>query len=396
MATICIAGKNNIAVSGLIHLLENYPDYNIIGCLNSNDDGINSWQNSFKYYCNKFNVPIHSLDELYNIEDLIFISLEFDKIIKPSKFKTNRLYNIHFSKLPAYKGMFTSVLPLMNAENESGVTLHRIEEGIDTGEVIDQITFQITFNTNARDLYDLYLNHATNLFKKNIDIIINGKVVSTPQSSYNSSYYSKKSIDFSNVMVDLNKTAFEIHNQIRAFVFRDYQLPIIFNKSIYKSEITDKKTCGKPGTIALQEESFILINTVDYQIKLFVDFEAELFEAAKSGNIDRINDLELIGYPINIRTKKGWDILIVAAYHNKYSLVEYLCNRGWNVNTVNYKGTSALMYAMTSASEGRGLESLKILYSLADHSMLDDLGKNVFEYAKQYNNNEVLHFLGLK
>lgn len=396
MATICIAGKNNIAVNGLIYLLEKYPNYNIIACTNSNDDGVNSWQNSFKYYCKKFNVPIFSLVELYNIEDFIFISLEFDKIIKPSKFKTNRLYNIHFSKLPSYKGMFTSVLPLLNAENESGVTLHKIEEGIDTGEIIDQIIFPITYNTTARELYDLYLNYAIDLFKKNIDNLINGNLVSTTQPAYNSSYYSKKSIDFSNVVIDLNKTAFQIHNQIRAFVFREYQLPVVFDRLIYKSEITNKKTSGKPGSIVHNEKAFMIINTIDYQIKLYFDYEKQLFEAAENGDIEKINELELIGYPLDIRTKQGWNILIVAAYHNKHELVQYLCNKNWDINTVNYKGTSALMYAMTAASEEKGLESLQILYHLAEHSLVDNQGKNLFDYAKQYNNIDVLHFLGLK
>ena len=39
--------------------------------------------------------------------------------------------------------MFTSALPLINGEKETGVTLHKIDAGIDTGDIIDQIKFQI-------------------------------------------------------------------------------------------------------------------------------------------------------------------------------------------------------------------------------------------------------------
>ena len=59
----------------------------------------------------------------------------------PKNFLNARLYNIHFSYLPAYKGMFTSALPIKNGEVDSGVTLHKIESGIDTGDIIDQIKF---------------------------------------------------------------------------------------------------------------------------------------------------------------------------------------------------------------------------------------------------------------
>lgn len=57
-----------------------------------------------------------TLEQAYEIENLIFISCEFDQLIKPEKFNSPFLYNIHFSLLPAYKGMYTSALPLYNGE----------------------------------------------------------------------------------------------------------------------------------------------------------------------------------------------------------------------------------------------------------------------------------------
>ena len=73
----------------------------------------------------------------------MFISLEYHRLIDPLKFVTSKLYNPHFSLLPAYKGMYTSALPLLNDEKDAGVTLHHIDSGIDTGDIIDQIIFPI-------------------------------------------------------------------------------------------------------------------------------------------------------------------------------------------------------------------------------------------------------------
>jgi hypothetical protein len=46
--TICVAGKNNIAVDAINLLVSKYPDYDICFVPNSTDSGIDGWQNSLK------------------------------------------------------------------------------------------------------------------------------------------------------------------------------------------------------------------------------------------------------------------------------------------------------------------------------------------------------------
>ncbi|MCU7960856.1 MAG: hypothetical protein KZQ58_12860 [gamma proteobacterium symbiont of Bathyaustriella thionipta] len=135
---ICIAGKGAIAIHGLCTTVERFGMQSVVVCPNRSDKGISDWQPSLRRHANEMGVKVVSLSNLYDIEDLIFISLEFDQIIDPGQFRTSQLYNIHFSKLPAYKGMYTSAWPILNGELESGVTLHRIDHGIDTGDIIDQ------------------------------------------------------------------------------------------------------------------------------------------------------------------------------------------------------------------------------------------------------------------
>ena len=181
MQTVCIAGKNNIAVYGAEYLLKQYPDIKLMCLVNGNDAGYDTWQSSLKKFCTDNDVPIISLEECYEINDLIFISLEYDRIIRPHRFKTHQLYNIHFSKLPSYKGMYTSALPLLFGDKESGVTLHKIDSGIDTGEIIDQMTFSLEQVMSSRILYDLYIKHAQALFEKNISSVLSNNVTSYSQ-----------------------------------------------------------------------------------------------------------------------------------------------------------------------------------------------------------------------
>ena len=244
MYKYCIAGKNNIAVNALDYLINiiKIPKEKIFVITNKSDNGIDSWQKSLKKYAENNKIQIKNLEEIYEIENLIFISLEFDRIIKTEYFKTNKLYNIHFSLLPSYKGMFTSALPIINGEKYSGVTLHKIDNGIDTGDIIDQIKFEIDIKDTSRDLYLKYMKNSLKLFKKNIENIINNQITTKPQGIIGSTYYSKKAINYSNIEIDYKKTSFEIYNQLRAFIFPEYQLPQINKVDIHKVELTDIKS----------------------------------------------------------------------------------------------------------------------------------------------------------
>ena len=162
--TICIAGKNSIAIKGLEYCLKKHSKSEIVFLPNSLDDGIDKWQKSFKRYGEKNGLEEVSISKLYEIENLIFFSLEFSDLISTKKFKSKKLFNIHFSLLPSYKGMYTSAHPLLNGEVKSGVTIHRINDGIDTGDIIDQIEFKIDINDTARDLYLKYLKYSEKLF----------------------------------------------------------------------------------------------------------------------------------------------------------------------------------------------------------------------------------------
>lgn len=266
----CIAGKNNIAVNALDYLINElyFSKENIFVVINKTDSGVNLWQKSLKKYALDNNIKIKTLEDCYDIKDLIFLSLEFDRIIKTEFFKTKKMYNIHFSLLPAYKGMYTSALPIINGEKYSGVTLHKIDNGIDTGDIIDQIKFEIDLNDTARDLYLKYIENSFILFKKNIKNILEGNFISTSQQAIGSSYYSKKAIDYSNLKFDYKKTSFEIYNQLRAFIFPEYQLPTIDNEEIFKVELTNTK--GDFCNI-IKKESFYEITGIDgYIIKAFI------------------------------------------------------------------------------------------------------------------------------
>jgi methionyl-tRNA formyltransferase len=269
--TICIAGKSEIAVKALSRLMDVVHDEKIIACLNRDDKGIDDWRPSFARACRNNSIDIVTLDTCYGIENLIFISLKFDKLIRPDLFCSPHLLNLHFSLLPAYKGMHTGTMPILRGEHSSGVTLHIIDDGIDTGPIIDQMRIDIGDNTSARELYSLYMENGFNLFERNLKKIVSRNYVGIPQSAKGASYFSKHSLDFHNIKIDLNKTAWEVHNQIRAFSFREYQLPKVGGIQIYKSEILPLRSVGKPGTVVAVSDEYVEYNTIDFIVRAYID-----------------------------------------------------------------------------------------------------------------------------
>tara|TARA_B110001452_G_scaffold122025_1_gene101211 strand:- start:36 stop:857 length:822 start_codon:yes stop_codon:yes gene_type:complete len=240
---ICIAGKNEIAINSVKYLYQKVgvDKKNILVCTNKNDTGKDTWQPSLLKFSKQNKIEVVSLSDLYPYEDIFFISLEFDKILNPSLFKTTNLFNIHFSLLPRYKGMYTSIFPILNGDKISGVTLHKIDEGIDTGNIIDYCSLQIDITDTSRDLYFKCMKSGFKIFKDNIEKILNLKFSTEPQGFLESTYNSKNTINFNKIEIDLNKTSIEIHNQIRAFIFIEYQLPSVKNNKIISSQITKDK-----------------------------------------------------------------------------------------------------------------------------------------------------------
>jgi methionyl-tRNA formyltransferase len=390
---ICVAGQNNIAVYFAEFLIA--CKFEIIGCTNKNDLGINNFHRSFLSYCKQKNIVVKKLSQLYNYDDLIFISTEFDQIIDPLKFKSKKLYNIHFSFLPEYKGMYTSALPILHGKNYSGVSLHEIDSGIDTGKIIDQEMFSIEKLT-CLQLYNLYTVRGLELLKRNLYKIIFDIYDSSHQNNFGSSYFSRKSIDYSNLIINLNCTAYQIDCQLRAFFFPSKQVPEIYGKKVFNSEILTSRSSGRPGNIVFENEYFLVLDTIDYHLKVYFYRIDELFKAAEIGDIQKVIGFYECGYDIKIRDMNGCDLLLTAAEYGQLSLVKYLVEVvGWNVNTFNNDGKTFLMFALTYSSLTNDFSLLMYALNIKNISLIvtDFYGLGLIDYAIKYENHSIIEIL---
>lgn len=198
------------------------------------------------------------------------MSLEYNRLVDPTKFVSGCAFNIHFSLLPAYKGCLTSIWPILRGEARTGVTLHLIDSGIDSGDVIDQCEIEIKENWTSRDLYFEYNRVGFELFKRWISKLICGDYTAHPQRAEGASYYSRKSIDFGNLEINLNQTAWEVRNYVRAMHFPEYQRPSFQGRAVSRADICYSKTRTRPGrTIEIDQSGrYVVAGTIDFPVRL--------------------------------------------------------------------------------------------------------------------------------
>lgn len=392
---VCIAGKNSIAVHGLISCVDVLGSDSVLACPNRSDSGMSNWQPSLIRYANEFGVKLISVEEAAEIDDLVFISLEFDRIIKPQQFKSNRLFNMHFSKLPAYKGVYTSAWPILNGDSHSGVTLHKIDQGIDTGEIIDQICFALDDKETARSLYFKCMEAALNLLDKNLKDIFSDNLSSRFQTPCGSTYYSKSSINYAKLSIDLCQTACVIGRQIRAYSFREFQVPIIGGVAVGDYCISDQRSKAAPGSIKSVSDREFILATIDYDLIFQRDMVDDLFYAIDNANVEDTKLLLKFGCDPNVTNRKGWTPLMIAAFKGDIDMCKILIRSGSETNACNQNGTTPLMYAKEFCHAVGNFSICELLIAHgADPNFKDRFGRSAFDYALINNQLAAIDFFG--
>lgn len=115
----------------------------------------------------------------------LFVSMSFNQIFKSQIINLPHLksINCHAGKLPFYRGRNILNWVLINDETDFGITVHYIDEGIDTGDIILQKTYVISDDDNYSTLLEkAYIGCATTLYES-IKIIQSGNVKAIKQDT---------------------------------------------------------------------------------------------------------------------------------------------------------------------------------------------------------------------
>ncbi len=328
---IIIAGKTNLSIYILERLLK-YNESNYLGVIPSSDDiGKDYWQLSLKKYANNNNIKIYNLEDIYNVAD-IFISCEYERIINVNKFKTRKIFNYHFSLLPKYRGVYTSIWPILNNDNYAGLSIHLMTNKIDSGKIILRKQFKVEKSDCSFDIYLKNILFGKILTNKFINLLNQNKYKYLNNNYKRYEYKSKSSFNFSDLKINFNDLSTNINKKIRAMCFRPYQLPMYKEKKIVNSLILKKISKNKPGTIVKKNRFYFEVSTIDYNIFIFEDKLSEIIKYIKLDDIKNVKKLLNNIININDRDSKLRTPIIIAAIYSSKKCIKLFNNLNADLN----------------------------------------------------------------
>jgi methionyl-tRNA formyltransferase len=123
--------------------------------------------------------------------------------------------NIHASLLPRWRGAAPIQRALLAGDSVSGVTIMRMEAGLDTGPMLASRGVKIGARETAKTLHDRLAALGAELIAETLTGIRDGSVQETPQPAEGVTYAAK--IDKAEARIDWRRSAQEISRQVRAF-----------------------------------------------------------------------------------------------------------------------------------------------------------------------------------
>ncbi len=164
--------------------------------------------------------------------------------------------NGHASILPKYRGSAPIQWCIVCGETESGVTVQLMDEGIDTGDIIEIKKVQIAPDETSDELYEKLKYVAAELICETLEKIENGTAVFTKQEESEATY--APMIKKEMARIDFSKTANEIHNLVRGF----YSWPTAYfmlgdkRLKVYKTEVV--KGQGEPSCVIKSDGELVI------------------------------------------------------------------------------------------------------------------------------------------
>lgn len=151
-------------------------------------------------------------------------------------------FNAHASLLPRWRGAAPIQRAIMAGDETSGVSIMKMDEGLDTGPVALEEQVPITQEMSAQDLHDQLSMLSADLVIRTMGALERGSLALTPQPDDGVTYAHK--ISKEETRIDWNRPAHEVHNHIRAL-------------SPFPGAWCEMKISGNPHRVKVLETSLL-------------------------------------------------------------------------------------------------------------------------------------------
>ena len=205
----------------------------------------------------------------------LYVSMSFNQIFKSSIINHPPLgiINCHAGKLPFYRGRNVLNWALINDEKSFGITVHFINEEIDTGDIIIQQSYPISDDDDYSTLLSRSYIYCSELLYKAINNIRNGTATSYKQSKIHPlGFYCTQRKQGDEIM-NWNNNSRDIFNFVRAISLPGPQATsYLAGKQIKINKVIEVKNAPKykgiPGAIICKQKDSFFVKTQDTFIEV--------------------------------------------------------------------------------------------------------------------------------
>ncbi len=226
------------------------------------------------------------VEKLKNINPDVICVVAYGKIIPKEILDIPRLgcINVHGSLLPKYRGAAPIQWAVLNGDKETGVTTMFMDEGMDTGDMIEKEVVKIGDNETTGELWDRLSIVGANLLVKTLKLLENGEATRKKQpEKFTVAPMLKKEIakiDWENYSSKkIKDLARGLNPFMGAFSYlNDKKI------KIWKVEIVEEKYDVDPGTVVVSDsKNGLVISTIDGAVSV-LDIQGE--NARRMGILD--------------------------------------------------------------------------------------------------------------
>lgn len=204
------------------------------------------------------------LETLKSLEPEVIVVVAFGQII-PQTILDLAPYgciNVHASLLPKYRGAAPIQWAVIDGEEVSGVTIMKMDAGLDTGDMISKVVVPITKEETGESLFDKLSEAGAKLLVETLPSLADGTAVFEKQPEESPTPYAGM-IQKNMGNIDWNRSAVELERLVRGL----NSWPSAYTKlngktlKIWKAEVLESQSEVCAGTVIQADQKGFWIQT---------------------------------------------------------------------------------------------------------------------------------------
>lgn len=155
--------------------------------------------------------------EIRELQPQVIVVAAYGQILRPQvlSIPPSGVINVHPSLLPKYRGASPIAGALLAGEEKTGVTIMLMDEGMDTGPILAQISIKIRPEDTTSSLVERLARMGADLLLETLPRWLEGQIKPQPQDNARATY--TKPIAKKDGLIDWSLPAVEIWGRVRAF-----------------------------------------------------------------------------------------------------------------------------------------------------------------------------------